>query len=271
MKLEAYVKKNADDGLLTWARESEAAHRFGVSLRDVEDAALRAGILPLRYLRNRNTIGIGQQLRLLRSRVAVIGCGGLGGHVIEALARLGVGSITAVDPDVFEESNLNRQVFSSINVLGRNKAEVAAERVAEINPAVACVPVASAWTKSGGNALIQGHDVVVDALDRISVRLELALSCGGMGIPLVHGGIGGWYGQVTTQMPGEDSLQKIYGVGKSDRGIEAELGNPPFVPAVVAGIEAAEVCKLLLHEGAVLRGRLLLIDLLDMIIQEISL
>ena len=139
MKLEAYVKKNADDGLLTWARESEAAHRFGVSLRDVEDAALRAGILPLRYLRNRNTIGIGQQLRLLRSRVAVIGCGGLGGHVIEALARLGVGSITAVDPDVFEESNLNRQVFSSINVLGRNKAEVAAERVAEIiRPSRAC-------------------------------------------------------------------------------------------------------------------------------------
>ena len=80
------------------------------------------------------------QLRLFRSRVAVIGCGGLGGYLIEQLARLGVGTLVLVDPDVFEEHNLNRQLLSSPAHLGIPKVDVARERVAAINPAVTVEP-----------------------------------------------------------------------------------------------------------------------------------
>ncbi len=94
------------------------------------------------------------------------------------------------------------------------------------------------------------------------MRLELAECCAALGIALVHGAIAGWYGQVTTQFPGDDTLAKSY--TRSGQGIERELGNPSFTPALVASLEAAEVCKILLGRGTLLRRRTLTIDLLEM-------
>ncbi len=108
----------------------------GLSLRQVENAALTAGILPERYSRNQKSLSCADQLRLLQSHVAIIGLGGLGGTVTEILARLGVGGLTLVDGDVFDESNLNRQLLSSPTRLGEKKASAAATRVRNINPAV---------------------------------------------------------------------------------------------------------------------------------------
>src|SRR6185369_3162533 len=107
----------------------------------VEEVALDRGILPARYQRNRKAISVQDQLTLFRSRVAVIGCGGLGGYVVEELARLGVGTIVVIDPDVFEEHNLNRQLFSSPANLDTAKVEAAAKRIGEVNPAVNLVPI----------------------------------------------------------------------------------------------------------------------------------
>ncbi|HZV82209.1 MAG TPA: ThiF family adenylyltransferase, partial [Geobacteraceae bacterium] len=100
-------------------------------------------------------------------------------------------------------------------------------------------------------------------------RLDLADSCAELGIPLVHGAIGGWYGQVTTQFPGDDTLQQIYRHWASGKGVEQQLGNPSFTPAVVASLQVAEVCKVLLGAGEPLRGRKLVINLLDMEFEEI--
>ena len=100
-------------------------------------------------------------------------------------------------------------------------------------------------------------------------RLALAETCAKLGIPLVHGAIGGWYGHVVTQFPGEDTVQKIYSHWVEGKGIEKQLGNPAFTPAVVASLEVAEVCKVLLGTGKPLRRRKLSIDLLEMEIQEI--
>lgn len=270
-ELEPFLRSHVRDGLLPWAAQAEAAETYGLSYAAVEEAALGMNLLPARYQRNRQSINTQRQSDLFRARVAIFGCGGLGGHVVEALARLGTGQLTVIDPDVFEEHNLNRQVLASFPVLGKAKVETALERVKEINPAVTVIPVKQAFTRENGPELLKNIDVAVDALDSISTRLELADVCKLLNIPLVHGSIGGWYGQVAVQFPGDDILEKLYPKHTSPKGIEAELGNLSFTAGFVAAIEAAEVCKLLVGEGTPLRRRMLAINLLDMDIVEIRL
>jgi molybdopterin/thiamine biosynthesis adenylyltransferase len=268
--LPIFIRDHTDGQLFPWDRQVEAADRFQATLAQVEDVALERGILPARYQRNRKAISVSDQKTLFRSRVAVIGCGGLGGYVIEELARLGVGSIVVIDPDVFEEHNLNRQLLSLPSNLGRPKVEAAVQRVNIINPAVTVIPHWLAFTSSNGSELLNSCCVAVDALDDIAVRLELADNCSHLGIPLVHGAIAGWYGHVTTQFPGDDTLQSIYSSRNADKGVEQSLGNPSFTPALIASLQAAEVCKLLLGQGTPLRGRQLMVDLFSMEIQVIE-
>ena len=110
--LSLFIRDRAENQLLAWHHQLEASERFGATVTQVEEVALELEILPARYQRNRQIISVGDQLTLFRSQVAVIGCGGLGGYVIEELARLGVGRIVVIDPDRFEEHNLNRQLLS---------------------------------------------------------------------------------------------------------------------------------------------------------------
>ncbi len=265
----AFIREQLTDGMLPWSAQNAAAGRFGCSHAEVEELALENGILPARYQRNQNMLSTAEQLLLFRSRIAVIGCGGLGGYVIEELARLGVGRIVAIDPDVFEEHNLNRQLFATPKTLGQPKAEAALDRVNEINPAVTVTPVTDAFCRANGRNLLDGVTLVVDALDCISCRLELAETCTEMIIPMVHGAIGGWYGHVATQLPGDTTVQSIYRNWVQGKGIEKELGNPAFTPAVVASLQVAEACKIVLGKGELLRRRKLSIDLLDMEIHDI--
>lgn len=269
--LPIFVRDHADDQLLPWNRQVEAAGLFNVTVAQVEEVALERSILPARYQRNRQAISVSDQLALFRSSVGVIGCGGLGGYVVEELARLGVGRIVVIDPDEFEEHNLNRQLFSSPDNLGKAKVEAAAKRIGEINPAVTLIPVQAAFSAENGASLLDGCHIVVDALDSIKVRLELAAVCTAMNILLVHGAIAGWFGHVATQFPGDNTLQKIYHNWETGKGVEQSLGNPSFTPALIASLEVAEVCKLLLGQGTSLRGRQLMVDLFSMEMHVINL
>lgn len=269
--LDTYLRENAEGDLVPWHCQVEAAERFTLTLPQTEEAILRLELLPARYQRNRRMFTTGQQLQIFLSRVAVIGCGGLGGYIIEELARLGVGTIIAIDPDIFVEHNLNRQLYSSPRLLGCSKVEAAAARVAEINPAVKLHPVQQAFTAANGPALLQECAVAVDALDSVSTRLELAEVCDAENIPLVHGAIGGWYGQMFSQLPGERVLQRLYADRQDNSGVEKQLGNPSFTPAIIASLEVAETCKLLLGLGTRLSNRKLAVNLLDMEIDEIHL
>ena len=267
--VQEFLRNRANGDLLPWSAQVAAMEQFTMPCGVVEELALVLGLLPARYQRNRQTISTEQQLTLFRSRVAVIGCGGLGGYVLEELARLGVGTIVAIDPDVFEEHNLNRQLLATPATLGLAKVAAATTRIAAINPAVTVIPHEVAYALENGDELLRGADVVVDALDSIPTRLDLATTCAALQIPLVHGAIGGWYGQVATQFPGDDTLQQIYRHWTAGKGVEQQLGNPAFTPAVVASIEAAEVSKILLGQGDLLRQRQLIINLLDMSFNEI--
>lgn len=215
-----------------------------------------------RYSRNMKMLSPEENDSLKGMRVCVIGCGGLGGHIIEMLGRLGVGYITAVDGDVFEESNLNRQLLSSVSVIGKSKALTAKERMAEVNPLININPIYDRLTMENGREIIKDHHVVVDALDNVDSRLNLQDLCAELKIPLVHGAIAGWYGQVTTIFPEDRTLDMIY-FDRNIKGLEKELGNPSFTPALVASIEVSEVLKILIGRGELLRKKLLHIDLLS--------
>jgi len=229
---------------------------------EIEKKCLREGIVPQRYIRNLNAISEQEQLELLDARVGVCGCGGLGLYVVNHLARMGVGHISIWDPDVFSESNLNRQLLSSYGNLGQYKVEVCRQFIREVNPAIAVEAVPSRWEDADPD-LFQSQQVMVDALDNVPSRLALAQACARVGIPMVHGAAGGWYGQITVIMPGDNCLQDLYGQ-PARQGIEKEQGTLPFTAAVIASLEAAEVIKLLLGRESDLRDEICMVDLLDM-------
>lgn len=190
--------------------------------------------------------------------VCIVGCGGLGCWTAELLARAGVGRLTVVDPDVFQERNLNRQLFATERTLGRRKAEAAVERILEVNSSAEVRAVTEFLDGENAAGLLAGHDAAVDALDNVPGRLLLAEHCRRLSIPLVHGAIGGWYGQVSTILPRDNTMDLLYQGGGEDGG-----GSLSVTAAATAAVQCAEVLKLLTGRGTPLSGRLLVLDLLE--------
>lgn len=226
--------------------------------------------LPRRYARNISALTETDCTSLASKHVTVIGCGGLGGSVIEALARIGVGNLRVVDDDVFEEHNLNRQLLSTSETLGTSKSEAAVKRVAQVNDLVHVEAVNTKLTEHNAHELITQADCVVDCLDNLEARFWLAHACQEAGIPLVYGAIAGWFGQVCTVLPGDVSFVEVYGKveGTSQH---LALGNLPFTAYSVAAIQASEAVKVLLGKGELIRNRLLMIDLLYGSVEELEL
>ena len=222
----------------------------------MERHALSSDILPLRYARNRDTIDTEKQLKLLEARVAIIGCGGLGGHVAEMLTRIGVGHLSLVDPDVFDEHNLNRQNFATLDVLEEEKVQVLKRNLSSINPSVQIRPIIKALDPARDFALIEDADVIVDALDNPQIKLELAQTCQTHSVHFVHGAIAGMDGQISVNA----TLEHLYHDG--GHGAEDTVGNLPFTATFVAALQAAEAVKLILDLGESLAGEVLITDLL---------
>lgn len=143
---------------------------------DVEDRLMRTELL----------LGSGNIKRLAGARVAVFGLGGVGSYVVEALARCGVGALDLVDSDIVAESNLNRQIIATVSTLGRPKAEVARDRVLDINPdcririhKVFYLPETADEFEFGE------YDYVVDAIDTVTGKLMLAEQAFAAGTPII--------------------------------------------------------------------------------------
>ncbi|WP_353893949.1 HesA/MoeB/ThiF family protein [Proteinivorax hydrogeniformans] len=215
-----------------------------------------------RYVKNMNMLSIEENKKLKKFKVCVVGCGGLGGYIVEMLVRLGIGHITVVDYDKFDETNLNRQLLSDVKNLGNLKSEAAKHRAELVNPDIKVETVNKRFDSKNGEKILKEHDVVIDALDNIETRLLLQEIAKELQIPLVHGAIAGWYGQVTTILPGDDTLNRIYDKSQN-KGVEEDLGNPSFTPALVASIQVSETLKLLITRGDLLRKKLLNINTFD--------
>jgi molybdopterin/thiamine biosynthesis adenylyltransferase len=239
---------------VSWKTCRELAKRYEVPPRKVEAWACRQGICPSRYKRSIGTLGLDGQARLLDSSAAVVGCGGLGGLIVDLLARAGIGRMVLVDDDVFTDDNLNRQLLSKENTIGLRKVDAAADHVASINGAVETIAIAERLDEENATSILSGCDIAVDGLDNNSSREILRRACRHLEIPMVHGAIGGFWGQTTVLYPEDTSPWEA--AGGADRGIEGNLGNPPFTPAFVASIEAAEAIRHLAGLGEPLRDLL---------------
>ena len=255
--LQQFITRHAVDGCIALADELAIAATQTLSLRKVEEQALILGVMPKRLMRN--CLSCEQQLRLLRAKVAVIGCGGLGGTVAEILSRLGIGSLRLVDPDSFEEHNLNRQRFATLETLGFPKVNAAKAALKAINPVTEIEAIHAEFNEAD----IQAAETIVDCLDSIGKRQVLAALCTNLVRPLIHGAVQEWYGQVGIATSANDLIANLY---------PSTLKNSPlpFSPRVIAptvsaiaSLQAAETCKLLLGLPSVLSCNWLSCNLLD--------
>lgn len=186
----------------------------------------------------------------------VVGAGGLGGYVIELLARLNIKSIICFDGDVFSKNNLNRQLYSTTQNIGSSKVKEAEKRVRLLSSTDFFAEDEFA-NESNLDRYLPGADIVFDCSDNIETRLLLEALCEKHGKILCHGAIGDKMGQVTTVYPGDKSLSMLYANGKN-----LKCKTFSYVPPVIASVQVSEAMKALSGaEG--LRGIVMLIDLED--------
>ncbi|NWH05718.1 ThiF family adenylyltransferase [Desulfobacter latus] len=239
----------------------ELAGILNVSLHQMYLQSMEKGILPLRYLRNMPSISLTQQISLQKSRVAVVGAGGLGGRIIEGLCRLGVGALHIFDPDSFDETNLNRQIFADQNSLGNPKVEVMQECCRLINPAVQITAHRIAVTDQNQDALFADVQVIVDALDTPGDRLTLAAIAGKCRLPLVHGTVAGFGGRVMVIHPLDGRMEMLYGGQEDACSAEHQLGTPVLSPALIASFQMMAVLNLLLGKNQAGDSRMIYADM----------
>lgn len=245
---------------------TEIAAQYGVPLRDIYRKALEMGVWPLRYFRNLGSFTTGDQLKLSDATIAVIGAGGLGGHVILLLARMGVGCLKIADHDTFEETNLNRQALATVANLELPKAKAAADMIRAVNPAVEVSLQREKFCAENGDAFLVGADLVIDALDNIPDRFTVEKFAKKHGIPMVHGALSGWEGRLMSILPGDKGLALLYGDEKqySERkssSPEAVLGVPALIPAALAAFLAMEAVKIILGRGTLFRNAMAYLDM----------
>jgi molybdopterin/thiamine biosynthesis adenylyltransferase len=218
-----------------------------------------------RYARNRETIGSARQATLERSHVALVGLGGLGGAAAEILARLGVGTLTLIDGDRFEETNLNRQILCTHENLGQPKAAIAARRVALINPTVAVRCIERYLDPVHADEMLAGADLAMDCLDNLPARFVLQAAARRLKIPVVSAAVAGTSGQLTVIEPEGPGLEAIFGPAASapERGAETRLGVLPYTVIALSSLACSEAVKILLDTGTGLKQKLLLVDLMD--------
>lgn len=218
-----------------------------------------------RYERNIPALTEAECAMLRQKRVLVVGCGGLGGHLIDMLARIGIGALRMVDGDVFEPSNLNRQLFSEVSMLGISKAKAAAARVNRVNPEVDVEAVADYMTEDNVHGLLLECDAVLDGLDNIESRKVLAKACAGAGIPYIYGAVNGWVAQAAISMPGDGLIDILYpeGAAAKNRSVLS------FTPAMCASMQLS-LCVKLLVGRAVETGTVYYFDLLNQEFEAIS-
>ncbi len=201
-------------------------------------------------------IGEAGQKRLAASKVAVVGAGGLGSPVITYLAAAGVGALRIIDEDKVELSNLNRQFMHSHRSIGQEKAESAGSYVANTFGDVKIEPLVRRLNEHNVNRLLVGCHLVVDCVDNIATRLLVCRSALALHMPLVEGGIDGFYGFVTAIKAGTACLGCIGYDAPTDKAFSS-LGA---VAGVIGSMQALEAIKILLRMPDVAYNRLLSFD-----------
>ena len=240
----------------------------GVLDADTQDRYARQLRLPL--------VGAAGQARLAASRVALIGAGGLGSPAALYLAAAGVGTLTLIDDDRVERSNLHRQVLHADARVGMAKVESARMTLAALNPRARIVTCAVRVDAASVETLLDGHDVMIDGADNFPTRYLLAAASLRLRLPLVYGAVERFSGQVSVFDPRRADSPGYRCLfpeppASADAPNCAEAGVLGVLPGVIGLLQATEALKLLLGIGTPLVGRLLLFDALEMRFRELRL
>ena len=208
-------------------------------------------------------IGYGGQLKLKNAKVCVVGTGGLGHPIISRLATMGVGTLRIVDRDVIELSNLHRQMMFDEDDVGQVKVEVAAKKLQKLNPDCKIEPLAVSVNDYTALEVIEGCDVVVDALDSVNARYALNKACVEFEIPFVTGAAVGTSGQAFTVLPKKSACYYCMFPELDEDTMPTcsiEGVHPPIL-SIIGAIEVSEAVKLILGKTPNLSERILHIDL----------
>ncbi len=228
----------------------------------------RGRITPEQYY-SRHSPLLGEEClqRLGRSALAVVGLGGLGCAASTSLVRIGVGKLFVIDSDRVEPSNLNRQFLYTPEDIGRSKVEAACEHLRAMNPLVEVVP----WQGRVGEqgfSLPPGIEGVVDCLDNFRSRYALEELVRQAGVFMVHGGVMGQFGQLTTIIPGRTpSLRQLF--PSMEEVIHRHV--LPQAATIVGTLQAWEAVRQLCGLEGALHGKILSVDLLNNEMRTISL
>ncbi len=186
--------------------------------------------------------------------IGIAGCGGLGGNLIEDFLRLGMTHLVICDGDVFEPSNMDRQILCTKETLGKKKVDAARERAKKIAPDATVEAYDVFVDENNGKELFRDCVLVVDALDSLEGRKVLRSVCKELQIPMVHGAICDWSLEVGVLYPGD-----LFPMSSAITRREEHVLS--FVPAICAGLEVAETVKILRGEESSLRSRIRYMDL----------
>jgi len=210
-----------------------------------------------RYKRQMMLFGEEGQERLKNAHIFIAGAGGLGSPVSLYLAVAGVGTITIVDMDVVDQSNLNRQILYTDRDIGRKKTVSAEEKLTAINPDITVHAIDIRIDESNAATLVGNADGIVDAMDNYPIRYLLNDVAIKNNIPLFHGAIRGFYGQATTIIPGKTPCLKCIFPKAPPKEVFPVVGA---TPGVIGTVQATEVIKFLLGSGDPLTNRLFIWD-----------
>ncbi|MGH3109576.1 MAG: molybdopterin-synthase adenylyltransferase MoeB [Gaiellaceae bacterium] len=219
-------------------------------------------------------VGEDGQQRLLDARVLLVGAGGLGSPASLYLAAAGVGTLGIVDADVVDESNLQRQIVHSTDTLGEPKVASARRTLEALNPDVNVVPFEERLTSDNVERILDsGWDVIVDGADNFPTRYLVNDASVWHGIPVVHGSIYRFEGQVTVFSPGQGPCYRCLFPTPPPPELApscAEGGVLGVLPGIIGSLQANEALKLILDRGDTLAGRLLLFDALGTTLDEVQ-
>jgi len=214
------------------------------------------------------------QKKLECSHVTVAGAGGLGSPVLLYLAAAGIGEIRIIDNDTVQLSNLNRQILYKEGDIGSYKTRSASGSLSELNSDIHIESSTGTITEETIEEIISPTHVIVDCLDNYRTRFLLNRYCVAHGIPLVHGGIEGFYGQISTVLPGiTPCLECMYAGLEDPKDENGHLRPKPVIGAavgVIGSLQALEVIKLITGLGELITNRLLIFDGMEGRFDEIA-
>jgi molybdopterin/thiamine biosynthesis adenylyltransferase/molybdopterin converting factor small subunit len=217
-------------------------------------------------------IGFEGMEKIKSAKICVVGAGGIGNPVSTQLVAMGVGKVRIVDRDVIEVTNLHRQHLYTDEDIGRVKVEAAADRLCKLNPTVKIEPVPTSVTKYTAESLVEGFDIVIDALDSVDARYALNDACIKHNIPLIYAGALGVLGSVCTILPNKTACLRCMFPELNEEEMPAcsTEGVHPSILYLVAGIQVSEAVKIITGREPALANELLYIDLNELSFERIQ-